>query len=92
MYVECHKAKVLHRWSANGGRMLSGAVLVEFTLHDDTFENRRLRSRLVNMYAFNPTRTTAKNTRSGNWGAAPANRSDVTSMARESVKTSLPTG
>lgn len=47
MYVECHKAKILHHWSANSGQMLSGAVLVEFTLHDDAFENQRLKSRLV---------------------------------------------
>lgn len=47
MHVECHKARILHHWSANSGSMVSGAVLVEFTLHDDAFENQRLKSRLV---------------------------------------------
>ncbi len=52
MHVECHNAEILHHWSANQGRLLSGAVLVEFTLHDDTRMDQRLRSKLVEYVSF----------------------------------------
>ncbi|WP_299846938.1 hypothetical protein [uncultured Roseovarius sp.] len=47
MYVECHTAKIMHKWSANNGRLLTGAVLVEFTLHDGAFQNQHLSGRLI---------------------------------------------
>ncbi len=47
MHIDCHKVKILHHWSANGGHLLSSAVLVEFTLHDHAFQKQPLRSRLV---------------------------------------------
>ena len=52
MHIECHDAQILHHWSANKGRLLSGAVLVEFTLHDDSRTERCLRSKLVEYVCF----------------------------------------
>lgn len=52
MHVECHSAEILHHWSANQGRLLSGAVLVEFTLHDQYQLDQRLRSKLVEYVCF----------------------------------------
>ena len=52
MHIECHNAQVLHHWSANKGRLLSGAVLVEFTLHEDGIAEQGLRSKLVEYVCF----------------------------------------
>lgn len=52
MHIECHSAEILHHWSANQGRLLSGAVLVEFTLHDSALLDQRLRSKLVEYVCF----------------------------------------
>lgn len=52
MHIECHSAEILHHWSANKGRLLSGAVLVEFTLHDEAIAEQRLRSKLVEYVCF----------------------------------------
>ncbi|MEO3413490.1 hypothetical protein AAFO92_02410 [Roseovarius sp. CAU 1744] len=52
MHIECHNAQILYQWSANEDRLLSGAVLVEFTLHDDTGPRQRLRSKLVEYVCF----------------------------------------
>ena len=60
MHIDCHKVKILHHWSANGGHLLSSAVLVEFTLHDHAFQKQPCAAVWWNMSACQSIRATPR--------------------------------